>query len=67
MNNTISLIDSLIYINGKPVDNLPKPLPFSNTIHVTQTKNDNIYINGYKYVDGEWEFSIMGIFMLIFH
>ena len=67
MKNTINLIDNQIYINEKPIYNLPKLFPFSNTIHVIQTKNDNIYINGYKYIDGEWKFSIIGIFMLIFH
>lgn len=63
MEQSVMIINNIIHVNGKPITNFPK----HNTTHwkIYQT-NKAVYINGYKYVDGQWKKTIISIFHYLF-
>jgi len=61
MKQIVGMIDGKLVIDGKYVD-LPRP---SNNIRVTQY-NGNVYVNGFKWVDGKWKRTLDAIWHWLF-
>ena len=60
--NNIRQINKRLFINDEEVE-YPKSLFFNNTICQI---NNNVYVNGKKYKNGKWKYTLKSLFYTIF-